>query len=91
VIGMGGLDAMACSRPVLANARPEVFQPMVGEPSPVLHATDDQAICWHLLALQQTPSLCASTGAQSRDYVRRNFSAASAARLILHRWATVQI
>jgi glycosyltransferase involved in cell wall biosynthesis len=91
VIGMGGLDAMACGRPVLANARPEVFEPMVGEPSPVLHATDAQTVCQHLLSLQKTPTLCASIGAQSRDYVRRNFSPDSAARLILQRWAAVQI
>lgn len=90
VIGMGGLDAMACGRALLANARPDVFEPMIGEPSPVLHATDADAVCQHLLALHKQPSLCASVGERSRDYVRRNFSAHAAARQILLRWEARQ-
>lgn len=86
VIGMGGLDAMAAGRPVIANARPEVFEKLIGEPSAVLQATTPEEVCKHLCRLADDPVYRADVGRQSRDYVERHFSPRAAALQILDRW-----
>lgn len=86
VVGMGGLDAMAAGRPVIANARPEVFEKLIGEPSAVLQATTSEEVCIHLCRLADDPVYRADVGRQSRDYVERHFSPRAAALQILDRW-----
>ena len=86
VIGMGGLDAMAAGRPVIANARPEVFEKLIGEPSAVLQATTPEEVCKHLCRLVDDPSYRVNVGRQSREYVERHFSPHAAALQILDRW-----
>lgn len=86
VVGMGGLDAMAAGRPVMANARPEVFEKLIGEKSAVLQATSPQEVCSHLCMLADDPAYRAEVGRKSREYVERHFSPTAAALQILDRW-----
>lgn len=83
VVGMGGLDAMATGRPVIANARPEVFEPLIGKPTEIFHARTSQDVLRHLLALVPDPALRAAAGQRSRRYVEKYFSPEHGARQIL--------
>lgn len=82
VIAMAGLDAMAMGKPLLANGRPEIFDRLTGEKSPVCHATTPQEVCRKLLWLCD-PQVRLEVGLRSRTYVERHFSSAVAARACL--------
>ena len=82
-VGMAGLDAMSTGRPLIANGRPEVFEPRIGQSSPILQATTAAEICAHLHAIVPSATKREEIGRQSRAYVRRFFSTDIAARLCL--------
>lgn len=85
-VGMAGLDALATGRPVIANGRPEVFRPLIGEPSPICQAKTPEEVGQHLLRLQASPNQRAEIGMAGRHYVERHFSSDSVARLVLARF-----
>lgn len=85
VVGMVGLDAMATGRPVIANCRPEIFEPLIGEPSPICQARTPVDVCAQLLRLAADPQERARVGERSREYVWKHFSAQRAASLCLER------
>ena len=82
-VAMAGLDAMATGRPLIANWRPEIFDPILGEPAPVCHAIDPQGICAQLERLVSQPEIRARIGRESRSYVEHHFSSEAAARRCL--------
>jgi len=82
VVGMAGLDAMAMGRPVLANGRPEIFEPTIGEPSPICQAANPEEVFRQLVRLFD-PGVRDSVGKQSRKYVERHFSTHAAAQRCL--------
>jgi len=84
-IGMAGFDALATGRPIIANGRPEIFQPLVGEPSPICQATTAEEVCEHLIRLEASPGERAEIGRAGRSYVERHFSSDSVARVVLAR------
>ena len=84
-VGMAGLDALATGRPVIANGRPEIFQPLIGEPSPIYQAKTPEEVCQHLIRLEASPDLRAEIGRAGRSYVERHFSSDSVARVVLAR------
>jgi glycosyltransferase involved in cell wall biosynthesis len=84
IVGMAGLDAMAAGRPVVANGRPELFEPLLGEPSPICQASTPEEIAGQLDRLQ-SPELRAAVGRRSRDWVTRHFSPERAAATVLSR------
>lgn len=81
VVGMGGLEAMATGRPLIANAQPEIIDAVVGESSPVCQACTAEEVCTQLERLAFSPEERARVGLASRYYIERHFSAAAAARL----------
>jgi glycosyltransferase involved in cell wall biosynthesis len=84
-VSMAGLDAMAIGRPVIANGRPEIVEPLIGEASPICQATTPVQVCAQLERLVVDPGLRQAVGAASRRYVEKHFSADSAAQNILKR------
>jgi len=82
VSGMIGLDAMAMGRPLLANGRPEIFEPLIGEKSPICQAktAGDVSVQLHRLT---SPDTRREVGIKSRDYVLEHFSTRRAAEKCL--------
>lgn len=78
-VAMAGLDALATGRPVIANWRPEIFDAVTGEPSPVCQAADAASVCSHLDRLVADPDLRARLGREGRSFVERHFSSDAAA------------
>jgi glycosyltransferase involved in cell wall biosynthesis len=89
MIGMGSFDAMAAGRPVIANGKPEIFDPIIGKPSPILQARTDEEVFQQLERLVFSPGLREEVGMQSRRYVEQFFSPENAANVILTLWERV--
>ncbi|HWA08468.1 MAG TPA: glycosyltransferase family 4 protein [Opitutaceae bacterium] len=85
VVGMGGLEAMATGRPLIANAHPEIIDPVIGEPSPVCQARTAEEVLAQLERLVLSPAERSRVGLAGRTYVERHFSAAAAAHTCLQR------
>jgi glycosyltransferase involved in cell wall biosynthesis len=73
-IGMVSLDAMACGRPVIANARPEILEPIIGAPSPVCQASAPEEVSQQLALLHFNPAERERIGLASRKYVELHCS-----------------
>lgn len=86
VVGMAGLDAMALGRPLLANGRPEIFAPLIGEASPICQAKSPEEVCAQLLRLTDV-ELRQELGRKSREYVVQHFSVRHAAQVCLNVFA----
>ena len=84
-VAMSGLEAMATGRPVIANGRPEIFEPFVGAPSPLCQASTPAEVCSQLERLAFCLEELARVGLASRNYVEKNFSPVGAAKQILNR------
>jgi glycosyltransferase involved in cell wall biosynthesis len=91
VVTIAGLDAMAMGRPLIANGRPEIFEPMFGVPSPVCQARTPEEVCQQLQRLVADPAERERVGRASRQYVETYFSADHAARLCLERLSPVAV
>lgn len=85
VVAMGGFDAMASCRPLIANGRSEIFSPLIGEPSPICQACTPDEVCAQLRRLAGDPTERARVGLASRRYVENHFSSDAAARKLLAR------
>ena len=84
VIGMGGLDAMATGRPLIANSRHDIFGPLLGNiESPVCHATCADEVCAQLERLVFDRDERIRAGIASRRYVEACFSATRAAQEVI--------
>jgi glycosyltransferase involved in cell wall biosynthesis len=80
LVGMGGLDAMAIGRPVIANGRPEFLEPIIGAKSPICQACTAEEVCEQLKRLVFHQEQREQIGKASREYVARYFSADNAAQ-----------
>jgi glycosyltransferase involved in cell wall biosynthesis len=69
----GGFYAMLQGRPVIGNARPEVFDVITGEKTPVCHATTPEEVCSWLQKLSSDKSLAEDIGKRSRQYILDHF------------------
>ncbi len=69
----GGLYAMLMGRPLIANARPEIFEPLLNEPTPICHALNENDICDWLQKLTSDTEIIHSIGKKSREYVLKHF------------------
>ena len=85
IVAMAGLEAMASGRPLIANGRPDVFEPLLGESSPICQAIEPEDVCRHLEKLAQDTDYRKSLGLRSREWVERHFTPDAAARRILSR------
>lgn len=82
VVGMAGLDAMAMGRPIVANARPEIFERVVGGKTTICHSTTPEEVSAQL-GLLASADYRRDVGIKSREYVLNNFSPLMAAEVIL--------
>lgn len=78
IVGMGGLDAMAIGRPLLANGRPEIYRPLIGVDSPICQASSPEEVSDQILKLTD-PLYRKEIADLSRIYVEKYFSSDSAA------------
>ena len=85
LVTMAGLEAMAVGRPVIANGRPDIMEPLLGEPSPICQAKSPEEVCRELERLSSDPGLRLELGRKSREWVERHFTPERAALQILER------
>lgn len=71
--GAPALDAMAIGRPVIANARRDVFD-VFEEASPICHAKTPDEVYDHLVRLARDLGERAKVGRQGRRYMEKYFS-----------------
>ena len=69
----GGLYAMLQGRPVIGNARPEIFDALLKEPTPVCHARTPEDVAVWLEKLTGDKALLEDIGKRSRQYVLKHF------------------
>jgi glycosyltransferase involved in cell wall biosynthesis len=81
-IGMGGLDAMAAGRPVIANGRAEISGSALGHNSPICQAANEAEVAAQLERLVLDPEERRRVGKLSREYVEEHLSTDSAAKII---------
>ena len=67
IIG-GGMHAMAAGRPVIANARPDIFEKITGVESQICHATNEVEVEAWLTKLVFDYNFRIEKGKRSRDY-----------------------
>lgn len=70
----GGLYPMLVGRPVIGNGRPEIFEKIHGEKSPVCQASSEEEVFQWLLALLPDRNRREEIGRASRAFVMRHFS-----------------
>ncbi len=83
VIGMVSLDAMALGRPVIANARPEILEPLLGAPSPICQARTPAEVSKQINYLHFNPDERARIGLASRKFVEQYCSSIALAKRCL--------
>ena len=69
----GGLYAMLQGRPLIGNARSEIFDLIAGEKTPVCNATTPEQVCQWLQQLAGNKDLIGAIGKKSRQYVLDHF------------------
>ncbi|MBK9533047.1 MAG: glycosyltransferase [Chitinophagaceae bacterium] len=69
----GGLYAMLKGRPLIGNARPEIFDPLLQEKTAICHALTPEDVCGWLQKLTTDKSLLHEMGIRSREYVLKHF------------------
>lgn len=69
-----GLFSMLSGRPLIANGRPEVFETLLKEKSPICQATTDDDVEQWLTKLYKNRSLIKEIGVASRSYVLRHYN-----------------
>jgi hypothetical protein len=84
-IGGAGLDAMAAERPVIGNARREMFEDCFGQPSPICQAQTAEEVCAQLKRLVFNPAKREKIGTLGRRFVEENCSPRRAAQTCLER------
>jgi glycosyltransferase involved in cell wall biosynthesis len=73
MVGGGGYG-MLVGRPLIANGRPDLFESIYGEKSPICQATTVEEVCEWLTRLYKDRSLVRSIGRASSDFVRKHQS-----------------
>lgn len=89
MIGMVSLDAMALGRPVIANARPEFLEPLLGVPIPICQARTPQEICEQINLLYSNPGERERIGLASRKFIEQHCSSAALARRCLQKLTSI--
>jgi Glycosyl transferases group 1 len=84
-IGSAGLDAMAAERPVIGNARREMFEDYFGQHSPICQAQTAEEVCAQLKRLVSNPAKREKIGMLGRRFVEEHCSPRRAAQTCLER------
>lgn len=81
VLGLAGYEAMAAGRPVVANARPEIFTSVFGRAIPVAQARTPEEVASQFERLRD-PTERERLGREGRAFVESHLSPAKAASLV---------
>lgn len=73
IVSMGGLDAMATGRPLVANARAEIFDKVLGEKTQICDAKSPEDICKWLELLVLDENFRIKKGIESREFVIKHY------------------
>jgi len=84
-IGSAGLEAMAAGRPVIGNARTEMFEGHFGRPSPICQAQTAVEVCAQLKRLVSNPAKREKIGMLGRRFVEEHCSPRRATQTCLDR------
>jgi glycosyltransferase involved in cell wall biosynthesis len=84
-IGGAGLDAMAAGRPVIGNARREMFEDYFGQHSPICQAQTAEEVCAQLKRLVSNPAKREKIGMLGRRFVEEHCSPRRGAQTCLER------
>jgi glycosyltransferase involved in cell wall biosynthesis len=84
-IGGAGLDAMAAGRPVIGNARREMFEDYFGQHSPICQAQTAEEVFAQLKRLVFNPAKREKIGVLGRRFVEEHCSPRRAAQTCLER------
>ncbi len=79
-VAMGGLDAMAVGRPLIANARSEIFDVILKEKTQICDSKDEYDVLNWLEKLVFDEEFRIEKGKASRDFVLRHFTASAVIR-----------
>lgn len=90
LVGMGGLEAMATGRPLIANGRPDIVDSVLEGKIPICQAKTPQEVSAQLQRLLEGPAERARVGRISRAYVARFLSSEQAAQTCLDRLGVVK-
>lgn len=82
MIGAVTVDTMLIGRPVITNARPEVFSKLISEPSPMCHARTPAEVSEWLGRLVDDPELRRDIGRRSHEFVHQYFNGQKTAEAI---------
>jgi glycosyltransferase involved in cell wall biosynthesis len=85
-IGMAGLDAMATGRPVIGNARRNMFEIEFGEAPPICQAKTSEEVSAQLKRLVSSREERERIGAAGRRYVEKHYNPLRAAQICLQRF-----
>lgn len=77
VVSMGGLDAMAIGRPLIANARSEIYENVLGEKTQICDAKTSEEVSEWLEKLVFNEQFRIEKGLKSREFVMKHFSSRS--------------
>ncbi len=69
-----GLFSMLTGRPLIANGRPEIFEPITGEQSPICQAKNAADVEDWLTKLYYNRQLVKQIGVASREYVLKHYN-----------------
>ncbi|MBA2737388.1 MAG: hypothetical protein H0U50_11460, partial [Pyrinomonadaceae bacterium] len=72
-IGAGAF-IMAMGRPLIANGRPEIFEHLTGEVSPVCQAATPGEVCFWLKKLYFDRTEINRIGLESKNYIQKHYS-----------------
>lgn len=82
-IGVAARDAMAMGRPVIANAKPEIFRKYLRAEIPILQAASEEDLAAHLEALANDGALRERLAVEGRKFAEAHFSPHAAARDVI--------
>lgn len=82
MVGMVGLDALAMGRPLIANGRPEIWDPLLGTSSPICQAKSPEEVCAQIEYLFDRVNREVVAN-KSREYAVNFFSSDAAAKICL--------
>lgn len=84
IVAMGGFEAMATGRPLIANSRPEIFEKLLGEKTAICQAETAAEVCEWLEKLLNDKTYREEIGKRSRQFVEKHFSHQAMADRILN-------
>lgn len=80
----GGLYGMLLGRPLIGNARPEIFDVLFKEQTPICHALTAEDVCKWLEKLTSDKEFLHSAGIRSRAYVLKHFDIKDETRFFIN-------